>query len=144
LRDPAVTIDWTRLLRLTERHRVIPSVRDALSYLETALGIPVPAAALTALRGAAVSWAEGYEYRLRNRPASRAPGRLREHWLRYRRIRRTSQEPDPIGFVGYLEVVLDCDSLGALVRRALFRHRWRRQGKPVTSRRAGEVGLRFP
>ena len=33
--------------------------------------------------------------------------------------------------------------LGALVRRALFRHRWRRQGSPVTPRRAEEVGARF-
>ena len=104
--------------------------------------MPVPAAVLATLGSAAVSWAERLEYRLRNRPASPVLGGLREHWLRYRRVRRTSQEPDPIGFVGYLQVVLDCDGPGALVRRALFRHRWRRREKPVTPRRAGEVGVR--
>ena len=138
LKDPSVTIDWDRLLRLTDRHRVVPSLRDALTYLETELGLPVPAAVRTALSAAPVSWAEGYEYRLRNRPASPTLGRLREHWLRYRRVRRTSQEPDPIGFVGYLQVVLDCDGVGALARRALLRHRWRRQGRPVPPRRAAE------
>ncbi|HXJ80112.1 MAG TPA: nucleotidyltransferase family protein [Candidatus Methylomirabilis sp.] len=140
LKAPSVIIDWDRLLRLSEVHRVILPLRDALTYLQTKLGMPVPAAVLATLRGAAVSRAERFEYRLRSRPASPALGRLREHWLRYRRVRRTSEEPDPISFVGYLQVVLDCDGPGALVHRAFFRHRWRRQGKPPKPRRARALG----
>jgi hypothetical protein len=44
LKDPSVTIDWDRLLRLSEVHRVILPLRDALTYLQTKLGMPVPAA----------------------------------------------------------------------------------------------------
>lgn len=135
LTDPAVEIDWDRLVRLTERQRLVLPLRDALTYLETAFGLPVPGAVLTELRDAAVSRAERWDYRLRTRPANPVLGGLREHWLRYRRLRRTSEEPGAIGFVGYLQVVLDCDGPGALVRRALFRHRWRRRAKPVRRRR---------
>jgi hypothetical protein len=139
LNDPAVEIDWDRLVRLTERQRLILSLRDALTYLEAAFGLPVPAVVLTALRDAAVSRAERWEYRFRSRAASPVLGRLREHWLRYRRLRRTREGPDAIGFVGYLQVVLDCDGPGALVRRAFFRHLWRRRVERDTRHREREL-----
>jgi hypothetical protein len=129
LEDPAVQIDWERLVCLTERQRLILPVRDALTYIETAFGLPVPAAVLTRLRDAAASRAERWEHRLRTRPASPVLGRLPEHWLRYRRLRRADSDAATVGFVGYLQVVLDCDGPGALVRRALFRHRWRRRAE---------------
>lgn len=139
LNDPTVQIDWERLVRLTERHRLILPLRDALTYLETAFGLPVPAAVPTELRDAAVSRAERWEYRFRSRPASPVLGRLREHWLRYRRLRRGREGPDAIGFVGYLQVVLDCDGPGALVRRAFFRHQWRRQAERETRQRERQL-----
>ncbi|HXJ84379.1 MAG TPA: nucleotidyltransferase family protein [Candidatus Methylomirabilis sp.] len=144
LNDPAVEIDWERVVELAERQRLILPLRDALTYLETRLGLPVPASALIRLRSAAVSKAEEVEYRLRTSPASPLLGRMREHWLRYKRVRQASAERNPMGFVSYLQVVFDCESPGALVKRALLRHRWRRRGKPVTrrpERKVDPVGL---
>jgi hypothetical protein len=126
LGDPSVQIDWDRLVRLADRLRLILPLRDALTHLGSALGLPVPPPVLAALDTARISPAERWEYRLRTRPASRGLGRLREHWLRYRRLRKAPGGLDGITFVGYLQVALDCDGAGALVRRALFRHRWRR------------------
>ena len=139
LNDPAVEIDWDRLVRLTVRRRLILSLRDALTCLETAFGLPVPAVVLTELRDAAVSRAERWEYRFRTRPASPVLGRVPEHWLRYRRLRRTSDERDAIGFIGYLQVVLDCDGPGALARRAFSRRRWQRRAERDTRQREREL-----
>ena len=126
LGDPSVAIDWERLVRLADRLRLILPLRDALTHLESTLGLPMPRPVLAALQNATVSPAERWEYRLRTRPASRVLGRLQEHWLRYRRLRRAPGGLGAISFVGYLQVVLDCDGVGALARRAVFRHRWRR------------------
>jgi hypothetical protein len=126
LGDPSVAIDWERLVRLADRLRLILPLRDALTHLESTLGLPVSRPVLAALQNATVSPAERWEYRLRTRPASRVLGRLREHWLRYRRLRRAPEGLGAISFVGYLQVVLDCEGVGALARRAVFRHRWRR------------------
>ena len=126
LGDPAVSIDWERLVRLADRLRLILPLRDALTYLDGALELPVKRSALAALQAAAVTPAERWEYRLRTRAASPLFGRLREHWLRYRRLRRAPTGLGAIGFVAYLQVVLDCDGLGALVRRGILRGRWRR------------------
>jgi len=126
LRDPSVEIDWERLVDLAVRRRFVLPLRDALTYLASALHVPVPPHALVTLRRERVSPAERWEYRLRTRPASRVLGRLREHWLRYRRLQRAPGRLEAIGFVRYLQLVLECDGLGALARRALFRHRWRR------------------
>ena len=138
LKEPAAEIDWNRLVRLTERQRLVLPLRDALTYLETAFGLPVPAAVLTGLRlrATVVSWVDRYEHRLRTNPANPLLGRVAGHWLRYRRVRRTSEGPDAIGFIGYLQVVFDCDGRWALLRRAIFRHRWRRRYKPVMRRQA--------
>lgn len=126
LNDPAVEIDWNRLVRLAERQRLTLPLRHGLAYLEAAFSLPVPAHVLTELRETHVSRGERREYLLRTRPASPVLGRLREHWLRYRRLRRTCPRPAAVGFVGYLQVALDCDGPGALVRRAFYRRRWRR------------------
>lgn len=125
LRDPTVSIDWERLVDLGVRRRVVPALRDALGYLSTEMAAPVPESARHALARARVSRVEAWEHRLRTRPASPILGRLREHWLRYRRLRRASSALDAIGFARYLQIALESDGLGALARRALLRHRWR-------------------
>ena len=76
LGDPSVAIDWERLVRLADRLRLILPLRDALTHLESTLGLPVPRPVLAALQNASVSPAERWEYRLRTRPASRVLGRL--------------------------------------------------------------------
>ena len=139
LADPAVAIDWERLGRLADRFRLTLPLRDALTYLDDLLGLAVPRSTLAALDDATVSRSERREYRLRTRPASRVLGRLPEHWLRYRRLRRAPGGLGAITFVGYLQVVLDCDGIGALVRRAVFRHRWRRQAERDARSREQEL-----
>jgi hypothetical protein len=124
--DPSVAIDWDRLVRLADRLRLVLPVRDGVAYLADALGLAAPRHAVAALQHAAVSRAERWEHHLRTRPASRVFGRLREHWLRHRRLRRGGRGSSAIGFLAYLQVALDCDGHRALVRRAVFRHRWRR------------------
>ena len=145
LGDSSVTIDWGRLVRLADRLRLILPLRDGLTLLERTLDLPVPRPVLAGLQTARVSRAERWEYRLRTRPASRALGRLPEHWLRYRRLRGAPEGLRPITFVGYLQVILDCDGIGALARRAVFRHRWRRSAEhDAHSRERGLSGASLP
>jgi len=125
LREASADIDWDRLVGLAERLRLVLPARDALAYLARTLGLAVPPGVLDALRGAAVSRTERWEYRMRTRPSSPVLGRLPEHWLRYRRLRRARGSADRITFVAYLEIALGCQGVGALVHRAVFRHRWR-------------------
>lgn len=126
LGEPSVTVDWERLVRLAEHLRLILPLREGLTYLDQALGLGVPRHALVAFQNARVSAAERWEHRFRTRPASGVFGRLREHWLRYRRLRRAPGGLRGISFVTYLQVVLDCDGTGALIVRAIFRRHWRR------------------
>jgi hypothetical protein len=136
LDDRTATIDWDRLARTAEEHRLVLPLRNALAYLARIFALPVPAFAVTRLRDAPVSRAERWEYRLRTRPASPVLGRLREHWLRYRRLRRHHADSGVIGFAQYLEVALDCDGIAALARRAVLRHRWRRRAEREIRHRA--------
>ena len=55
LGDPSVAIDWERLVRLADRLRLILPLRDALTHLESTLGLPVPRPVLAALQNATVS-----------------------------------------------------------------------------------------
>jgi hypothetical protein len=126
-------LDWDRLLEETERHRLTLPVREALTYLHEVIGLPVPPAVLERLRQFPVSLSERLAHRGRTRPAGRLLGRLGEHWLRYRRLRRAHPEKNPIGFVDYLEVAFGCEGLRDLSRRALWRHRWRRQSQAAVT-----------
>jgi hypothetical protein len=145
LRDASVVIDWDRLVELARRLRLVLPLRDALTYLEHALGIPVPHPVQAALRNTPVSLAERWEYRLRTRPASPVLGRLLEHRLRYRRLRRAPGHLGEITFVGYLQVALECNGIAALIRRAIFRHRWRERAElEVRARERGLNRSAFP
>jgi hypothetical protein len=126
-------VDWDTLVAEAARRRMTPPVRDALRYLRQAFGAPVPERVIAALAAAPVTAAERWEYRLRTRPANPLVGRVPEHWLRYRRLRRAGAR---VGFAAYLQVVLVCDGLGDLARRALLRHRWRRRERRVLARYA--------
>ncbi len=125
-------LDWSRLACLSRQRRLVLPIREALGYLASALASPVPGAVLSELRAAAVSRAERWEYRLRTRPAGRVLGRVPEHWLRYRRLRADREGEKTISFIGYLQVVLGCEGVGELARRALFRHRYRQHAQLTT------------
>ena len=139
LNDESATIDWDRLFRLASRLPMVLPLRDGLTHLATEFGLAVPLAVLSALGSARVSAAERWEYRMRTRAANRVLGRLPEHWLRYRRLRRAPGELGGIPFIGYLQVALECDGVGTLMRRAFFRHRWRRRAERDALARAREL-----
>jgi hypothetical protein len=132
-RAPA-PIDWDRLREETARHRLTLPVREALTYLGRVIGLEVPSDVLERLQRTAVSRSERLAHRWQTRPAGRLLGRLPEHWLRYRRLRRGAPAEHRIGFVAYLEVTFGCEGLRALARRALWRHRWRRRARSRVSR----------
>jgi hypothetical protein len=140
----AAELDWVRLARETRQRRLVLPLRDALGYLRAALGLPVPAAVLSELGSAAASTTERWEYWLRTRPARRLLGRVPEHWLRYQRVRADRRPARTIGFVGYLQIVLECEGLGALARRALFRRRHRQQAELTTQRYERELSRPAP
>jgi hypothetical protein len=144
LAHAAAEVDWARLARESRQRRLVLPVRDALGFLHATLGIPVPDAVLAELRGAAVSRVERWEYRLRTRPTGRALGRIPEHWLRHRRVRADRRPLRTVGFVRYLQIVLDCDGLGALARRALFRRRHRAEAELTTRRYERELRRGLP
>jgi hypothetical protein len=131
-------IDWDRLARQAEHHRLTLPLREALGYLRDMLGLLIPGEVLEQLQRAHVSRAERWEYHLRARAPSPFLGRLPEHWLRYRR-RQWGGEETRVGFVRYLEVVLGRDGLWDLGRRALLRHRWRRHARRVSHQYTREV-----
>jgi hypothetical protein len=123
----APDLDWTGVLSACERYRLMLAVGEALDYVRNELGLGVPPGVVERLRGARVSASDRLAHRWRTRPAGRLLGRLPEHWLRYRRLRRQwrTDEP-PLGFVDYLQVTFGCSGLWNLARRGLGRHRWRR------------------
>jgi hypothetical protein len=115
---PDAEVDWDRFADAARRHWRVLHARSALAFLATTLGLPVPGGILDALSRAEVSRLERWEYRLSCGRASRPWARLLRHWVSYRRLRRGSSA---VGFARYLQIVLDCDGVGALARRALAR-----------------------
>jgi hypothetical protein len=89
----------------------------------------VPAEVLKRLGRVPVPASERLAHRWRTRPPGRLLGRLPEHWMRYRHLRQADAEGGSIGFLEYLEVTFGCEGLRDLARRALLRHRWRRQAQ---------------
>ena len=73
MRTAGAEIDWDRLVRQTRARRVMLPMRDALSYLQSFLGAPVPAGVLERIRDVPASRLERALYRTRT-------GRNR--WLR--------------------------------------------------------------
>lgn len=122
----APDLDWDRLVEESERHQLSLPVGEALDYLRREIGLAVPSEVVARLRDMPVPPGERLAYRWRTRPAGRLFGRLPEHWLRYRRLRRGLRGQSAIGFIDYLEVTFGCHGLRDLARRGLLRHRWRR------------------
>ena len=101
----AAQIDWQRLLRQTKERRLVPAVRDTLTYLRKRLDAPVPDALLSALRNAPVSFIERREYRSRTSPPGNFPS-LRKicfGYLRYRTRTPANGYGRLLGFPRYLQ-----------------------------------------
>jgi len=79
-------IDWQHLVRQAKQRRLVPAVRDTLTYLQTRLGAPVPDTVLSELRNSPVSLIERVEYRSRTSPPGNFPS-LRKICFAYLRHR---------------------------------------------------------
>jgi hypothetical protein len=90
LRTSHSELDWDRLIRQAERHRLILPLRSALSYLRDVLQAPIPPEALAEMQSAPVSRAEHAAYRFStHRPG--LFGGLPSVWFLYlRALRGTS------------------------------------------------------
>ncbi len=126
-------VDWDGLVAEAARRQMTAPVHDALAHLRRDFGAPVPERVTRALAATRLTRGQRWEYRLRTRPGHPLLGRVPEHWLRYRRLRRRGAR---VGFAAYLQVVLVCDGLWGLARRALLRHRWRRREQEAVARYA--------
>jgi len=135
LRTPDAAVDWPRLLRLAERHRVSLRLRNGLEYLCGRFGAPVPPAVLTALRRRFVGHFERQEYRFLQTPLEVRKARpyltLAYHFFVYRRLTAQGQCPLPGGFAAYLRWVLHAESNTELLCRMA------RRGLRVTGVRLG-------
>ena len=71
LNTSQLEIDWTRLIKIAHKLRLILPLRYALTYLRNALDAPIPLATLTTIEEIPVSKIERMEYRIRTcRPKS--------------------------------------------------------------------------
>jgi hypothetical protein len=60
----AAEIDWTRLLKKAERHRIVLPVRDSLEYLKNKFDAPVPDTVLKSMAAVRISEMERENYEL--------------------------------------------------------------------------------
>jgi hypothetical protein len=128
-------IDWQRLVRQTKERRLVPAVRDTLTYLQTRLDAPVPDAVLSDLRNAPVSLIERVEYRSRTSPPGNLPS-LRKicfAYLRYRTRTPVNGSWRLLAFPRYLQARWGASNLwqlpviGARLVKASVLNRFSRQ-----------------
>jgi hypothetical protein len=124
-------LDWERFCRQATEREVSLSVADALGYLRSRFGAPVPAEIPDELRRAPASASQRIASRAVMRPPARMPTMLRSllfHWELHRRLR--ALEANGTGsrsFPAYLRAFWGYDSYWDFsryaVRRALAGHR---------------------
>lgn len=97
----APRLDWERIVRQTERRRMVPRVRDALRYLESRMEAPIPSEVLRALDSLPVTKAEMLEYQRIVRPHDLQ--KPLDAWRAvYQQYRRSAVTRNPIDFVKFL------------------------------------------
>ena len=98
-------IDWPRLLRLVEKHRLVLPLRGTLTYLRDVLQAPIPSDVLQSLQDMPVTELERSEYEARTSPwAARGPwAELRSKYLRYSFLMHVAGLPPKlVGFPRFL------------------------------------------
>ncbi|MGD0965556.1 MAG: nucleotidyltransferase family protein [Candidatus Acidiferrales bacterium] len=106
-------IDWQRLVRQAKERRLVPAIRDTLTYLQTTLDAPVPNAVLSDLRHAPVGLIERVEYRSRTSPPGNFPS-LRKicfGYLRHRARAPVKGSSRLLAFPRYLQARWGASSL---------------------------------
>jgi hypothetical protein len=94
-------LDWERIVKQTERRRLVPRMRDALHYLASRMEAPIPEGVLRSLDSLPVTRAEMLEHQRVVRPHD-----LQEALDTWRAIyqhhRRSAVTRNPIHFVTYM------------------------------------------
>ena len=94
-------LDWERIVKQTERRRLVPRMRDALHYLASSMEAPIPEGVLRSLDSLPVTRAEMLEYQRVVRPYD-----LQEALDTWRAIyqhhRRSAVTRNPIDFVRFM------------------------------------------
>lgn len=94
-------IDWDRLIAQTKKLRLILLIKDALTYIQDLLHVPIPPAFLQSLKRMPVSRLERMEYHTRTRPPGLMGG-LPIKWFRYLRHSPPANKPVSLfNFIGF-------------------------------------------
>jgi hypothetical protein len=109
--------DWHRLMRQTERRRLLLPMRDALRYLASHLAAPIPETVLHSLDSLPVTKAERAEYQRTLQPATEFQTPLDTWRAVYHRYRRSAPRPNPMDFATFLTYYWEVDHHWQLVGR---------------------------
>lgn len=104
--ESAAEIDWTRLLKQTQKHRIVMPVRDSLAYVKERFAAPVPDSVLESLSAVRVSRIERESYEVTLNPmAPPTTGKiLRLLYHDYRWLSSsTSSRFKPLAFAKHLQ-----------------------------------------
>lgn len=105
------TLDWDRLVERARYHGYVIHVREALRYLRTNLGAPVPGEVIARLDALPVSARQRREYALHTAPETAGRRALR-HYYRYLRVAESGRlHKPPFGFPRYLQHYWRLESL---------------------------------
>jgi hypothetical protein len=122
MRSSKAEIDWNRLIRLAEKHRLILPLRHALRYLLNRFGAPVPTWVLDSLEKMPTSRIEHMEYRYKTENhENKLLGNIPVLWFDFLRLRRGRASPQKrlIGFLGYVQRFWDLEHMWQIPLYAL-------------------------
>jgi hypothetical protein len=94
-------LDWERIVKQTERRRLVPRVRDALHYLASRMEAPIPEGVLRSLDSLPVTRAEMLEYQRIVKPHD-LQGVVDTWRALYQQHRRSALTWNPIDFVRFM------------------------------------------
>lgn len=112
--ESAEEIDWARLMRKAQKHRIIMPVKDALEYLKKTFNAPIPDGLLKSLSAVRISKIEqeNYEVTLDPMAPPTTTKILRLLYYDYRWLSSsTSSRFKSLAFAKHLQVKWDIDRL---------------------------------
>jgi hypothetical protein len=117
-------LDWERIVRQTERRRMVLRMRDALRYLESKMEAPIPRSVLCALDSLPVSGVEMLEYQRAVRPHDLQ--KPLDTWRAvYQQYRRSAVTRNPVDFMMFLGHYWNVKHFWEFAHRAGRWGRWR-------------------
>jgi len=123
VRTPGVTIDWQRLINLSEKHLVGLRLKVGLRYLRDTFQFPIPQEGMKKVEALPVSYLEGMEDRFmmatRENKNRRPYMAFCCHLCRYRRLTAGGGPASIAGFPRYIQWRLDAKNFHDLLARGL-------------------------